>query len=318
MKNIFRKGLVLTPSDFNGVDWITKMSKNGLNTLGLHSGGGEAHDIITNLSVTANSDFREQIAAAGLDFEYELHAPNNLLDRALFDSHPEYFPRVLRENVRTSVGNWCVSNPDGLSIIAQSAHKLAKILPSSTNRYFFWGADFAHNSWCNCEKCANLSSSDQSLLTSNAIVKELRKDNPDATVCYLAYHSTLQAPRLVKPEAGVFAEFAPYVRNYDYAICDSHCAINRQHMQYLLELLEIFPPEQMHILEYWLDSSLFGFPEIPHRSVFNKKIAEQDIAFYASLGIRSITTFAVQQNAKYMELYGDREFLEYAEILAKY
>ena len=35
-----KKGLVITPEDFNGVDWIAKMKELGLNTLGLHSGGG--------------------------------------------------------------------------------------------------------------------------------------------------------------------------------------------------------------------------------------------------------------------------------------
>jgi len=316
-KNSFRKGIVLTPGDFEGVDWIKDMKNSGLNTLGLHSGGGEAHDVVTSLGFLGEQSFRTELSNTGIDFEYEVHASANLLSRALFTEHPEYFPCTLRSEERMIHGNWCTSEPEAMRLVAENAVKLAKGLPPSTNRFFFWGADATANDWCNCEKCAGLTPSDQSLKTSNMIAKRLKTDIPEAMVCFLAYHTTLQAPRIEKPEQNVFAEFAPYFRCYKHSICDSGCAINRMHLKYLFDLLELFSPGKVHILEYWLDSTLFGFCcHPPHRSPFCRKIAEDDIRFYASLGIRSITTFAVRQNGEYRKVHGNREFLEYAEILS--
>ena len=112
-------------------------------------------------------------------------------------------------------------------------------------------------------------------------------------------------------------EYAPYRRSYEYAICDSRSGANRRHLKYLIDLLELFGAEKMHILEYWLDGSLYGEPGDLHKSPFNKKIAEEDIRFYTSLGIKNITTFIVRMDGAYLEKYTDREFQEYAEILAR-
>ena len=172
------KGLVLTPDDFNGVDWVQRMADAGLNTLGIHSGGGEAHDVFRMLGKFGKPEFREQAAAAGLDYEYELHASQHLMDPALFAAHPEYFVLTLRSRVRTVRGNWCVSTPGVPELVAENAAALARELPSSTGNYFFWGRDTAGMTWCSCPKCAELSPSDQSLVTSNAIARRLRRDDP--------------------------------------------------------------------------------------------------------------------------------------------
>lgn len=309
------KGIVLTPADFRDREWLEEIKTAGLNTLGLHSGGGLAHDVVEKLAELGSPEFRAELADFGLEWEYELHTPRNLMPSCHFEMHPEYFPEQLRSHERDINGNWCVSRPEALRIVTDNAARLRSRLPSSTDRYFYWGSDSLLYDWCNCEKCANLSPSDQNLLTSNAIASQF---GADAQVCCLTYNSTIDVPRTVQPEKNVFAEFAPFHRCYKHALCDGKCAVNRKHMHYLLDLMEIFPPERIHILEYWLDSSIFGFECVPaHRSSFNKQIVQCDISFYTSLGIRSITTFAVRMDGDYCKYYGDREFLEYAEILNK-
>lgn len=307
------KGIVLTPADFLEREWIDEITSSGLNLLGLHSGGGKSHDVIEKLEFTGTEAFRTRLVNSGLDWEYELHTPYNLMPRELFETHPEYFPEQLRVRERDKDGNWCVSSPGALQIVTENAKKLKAMLPSSTNRYFFWGKDSLLYDWCNCDKCASLTAPDQNLLTSNTIARKL---GPEAQVCYLAYNSTIEAPRNIRPEENVFAEFAPFYRSYKHSLCDSRSVVNRKYVEYLLDLMKIFSAERIHILEYWLDSSLFGFEsEVAHRASFDRKIARADIAFYASLGIRSITTFAVRMDGAYRRNYGNREFLEYAEIL---
>ncbi|MBO7741252.1 MAG: DUF4838 domain-containing protein [Victivallales bacterium] len=313
-----KKGIVVVPDDFKGVDWVEKVRAAGLNTLGMHSGGGAAHDIFEVLGEYGEDAFRQRVKDAGLDLEYELHASRNLMPEALFETHPEYFMQTLRSLKRVKGHNWCVTNPDALAVLAENGAEIIRRLPSTTNCNFLWASDTAGGSWCNCRNCTPLSPSEQNLTVFNAVARRARQDNPDAKVCYLAYYDTMDAPRLVKPEPNVICEFAPYQRSFEYAICDSRSAANRKYMKHLLELLEIFGADKMHILEYWLDGSLYGQPGDLHRSPFNREIAEEDIRFYTSLGIRNITTFAVRMDGEYLKKHGDREFQEYAEILAKY
>ena len=116
-----KKGLVITPEDFNGVDWIAKMKELGLNTLGLHSGGGASHDVTAVLGDYAKEEFRKRVADAGLDLEYEDHAADSLLDRSLFKTHPEYFPMHCISGERREKGNWCISNPDVAELLASNS-----------------------------------------------------------------------------------------------------------------------------------------------------------------------------------------------------
>lgn len=316
----FKKGVVITPDDLQGVDWIDKLKVNGLNTLGIHSGGGTGHDVIESLGHCASDEFRSTVAAAGLDYEYELHTSKNLLPDALFETHPEYFIQTLRSKIRARNLNWCVTAPGLLkNVIAENASQLAAKLPNSTKNYFFWGCDIEPGrEWCHCPQCSIYSFSEQLMLSVNAMAARLYQDDPANQIAYLAYYSTMSAPQLVKPAANVFCEFAPYLRSYDYAICDRRSAANRQYVRHLMEQLALYGPEKIHILEYWLDASLWGTADERHKSPFDRKICEEDIRFYTSLGIRNITTFAVHQDGNYIKLYGEREFLEYAEILARY
>ena len=314
----FKKGIVVVPDDFKGVDWVEKVRAAGLNTLGIHSGGGAAHDIFQVLGDYAGDDFRKRVKDAGLQWEYELHASRNLMPENLFDTHPEYFMQTLRSQIRVKGFNWCVTNPEALAILAENGADIIRRLPSSTNCSFIWAADSAATCWCACRNCTPYSASEQNLMVFNAVARRARQDNPEAKVCYLAYYETMEAPRLVKPEPNVICEFAPYHRSFEYSICDSRSAANRRYMKYLLEQLELFGAEKMHILEYWLDGSLYGQPGDLHRSPFDKKVCEEDIRFYTSLGIRNITTFAVRMDGEYLKKHTDREFQEYAEILAKY
>lgn len=309
------KGIVLVPSDFNGVDWIGKFQELGLNTMGLHSGGGAAHDVLENLKFMKDADFQEKLRKSGIDYEYEIHASAMLLERKMFEAHPDYFIMEHQNARRVNSGNWCVSSHDGMVHVVRNAAKLASSIPSSTGRYFFWGADTPHRDWCHCSGCAGMTASDQSLMTSNRILGELRKTNPEAQVCFLAYYSTFEAPETVSPADGVFCEYAPYMRCYHHALDDASCSINRKYFKVLLDLLKVFPPERMHVLEYWLDSSYYSYSGPYVKPVLIPDVVKRDLKLYYSLGIRSITTFAVRMDGEYFKLYGDRELKLYSEFI---
>ena len=147
---MFKKGIVAVPDDFEGVDWISKAKSAGLNTLGIHSGGGKAHDIFVNLREFATPEFQRKVSEAGLDLEYELHASKNLMPDSWFEAHPEYFQQTQRSQIRVKDYNWCVSNSQTLKIIGESAANIIQRLPSSTHNYFLWACD-APGQWCHCK-----------------------------------------------------------------------------------------------------------------------------------------------------------------------
>ena len=154
------------------------------------------------------------------------------------------------------------------------------------------------------------------MLVANNISKAIRSLEPNATVAFLAYLKTLPPPENIKPETGVFLEFAPVRRCYIHSINDSSCAINRKHWTYLLQLLDKSPPSTTHILEYWLDSSLFSQYKKPAiKPLYLENIVEQDLEAYSSLGITDITTFAVYMDDAYFKKWGDREFIHYSNTI---
>jgi hypothetical protein len=162
------------------------------------------------------------------------------------------------------------------------------------------------------------------LILENRIIKELRTFDPQALLAHLAYHNTLPAPRQVKPEEGVFLEFAPIQRSWDIPLAMegvgrggekeySHSKL----MQYLKDNLTVFPAETAVVLEYWLDVSMFSYWRKPAVKLpWNKAVFEADMKTYGDLGIRNITTFAVFIDDKYIADHKDLSFLkEYGEGL---
>jgi hypothetical protein len=202
-----------------------------------------------------------------------------------------------------------------MRIVCENAVKMAERLAPSTHRYFFWGDDAA--GWCHCEKCKHLNDADQELLVSNHLAKALTSVDPKAQVAFLAFEKTLKKPFHIKPEENVFMEYAPMRRCYNHAIDDASCAINREHLEILESLFDLFPPEKVHILEYWLDSSLFSNYQKPARKpLFINDVVRRDIKRYSQMGIRSITSFAVYMDGEYFKNNGDDELKFYAEQLA--
>ena len=81
-------------------------------------------------------DLKDYAHSRGLEVEYEVHAMGYLLDRNLFETHPEYF-RQNAEGARGSDWNFCVSNENALALVAARAADLATELYGSAPRFYF-------------------------------------------------------------------------------------------------------------------------------------------------------------------------------------
>ena len=310
-----KRGIILTPADFEGVDYLALMREVGLNTLGIHSGHGANHDLFARLGRFGTDEFRAEVARAGLQCEYETHAASALMAPELFPAHPEYFAVDGKTGERTSLRNWCISHPDVPAIISQNAETLARRLPSSTHRYYFWGADFRGANCC-CPECSKFSVADLQLRSVNAIAAGLRRVDPLAEISFLSYLDLDQPPRCTEPADGVVLEYAPYHRSYTESIADP---VNEKFRRSFEAMTGFFGGKNCCILEYWIDSSYFSRHKKPAvRPPFSDDVLRRDLDYYLGCGAHAVTTFAVMMDGEYFRTYGDDDLRQYAATLAEY
>lgn len=309
------RGVVLVPEDLSWADWPEQAAQAGLTTIALHH-GASPQAVADFIASAAGRTFLAKCARLGLQVEYELHAMRELLPRALFAAQPAWF-RMKEEGERTPDANLCVHSSEALAVVTTNALRLARRLPPTTSRYFFWGDDGLP--WCRCPRCREFSESDQALLLENHLVRALRQLDPAAQLAHLAYANTLAAPRRVKPEPGVFLEFAPIHRRYDQPYAQQTGPAVKDALTALEENLRVFPVSSAQALEYWLDVSRFSQWKRPAvRLPWRRDVLAADAETYARLGLQHVTTFAVWIDRDYLQRHGEPVAIqEYGETLRR-
>lgn len=305
------KNILIHPEELNK-KWIDRMADGGVKILGIHPHGGarateSLNELVALLEIKEYRALIDYAIERGLEIEYEMHAARYLLPAELFDTHPEYF-RAMANGERTVNMNFCVSNPDALALVAKNAVELAKKLYRSRPVFYFW-LDDAKNVHCKCEKCKNLSPSDQQLIASNAMLEAIRKEIPEAKFAYLAYQDTLEVPTNVHPADGVFLEYAP-IEKYK----DGGEELIQAERNALIAEAEYFGFKDSKVLEYWLDNSLFsGWKKPPKKFEPNNAQIKKEVAEYADLGFETVATFGCFLGEDYEELYGEADISGFTE-----
>jgi hypothetical protein len=253
------------PGDRAFVDWMAKSGATGLLFI------RHANDTAWVLPALA-----AELARRGLAVEVGGHAIVELLPRALFAQHPEWFP-MGPGGRRTDLGNVCASNEAALRAVATAAAAARAAL--GARDFHLWGLDLFGGGWCACGPCAGLPPSDQALRVANAATGALG----DGTVFHLAYHDTIDPPRTVRPDPRVHAEFAPRERCYRHAIDDGACATNRRYREALDRHLAVFEG-RVDVFEYYGDAILFGGCALPLAEVI-----QADLAHYRRAGVRGVS-----------------------------
>ena len=309
------RGVVLTTDDLTLTDWPKRAKAAGLTTLALHA-PKSPRLLADYIRSKPGQKFLSACRRNGLAVEYELHAMQDLLPREYFDRAPKLF-RMDASGRRVREWNLCVHSGPGMQIVADNAVALAQTLRPTTGRYFYWGDD--GQPWCRCPECAGLSDSDQALLVANRILEALRKVDARAQVAHLAYDNTLTPPRQIKPEPGIFLEYAPIHRRYDVPFERADDEKTRRQFEMLDANLEVFGRANAQVLEYWLDASLFSKWKKPAVKVpFDPQVLAADLDTYGGRGLRHVTTFAVYIDAEYVMRHGEPPLQEYGEQLRRW
>lgn len=329
--SVFR-GIVVYPSDIISIganELLKFMQKADLNLLGIHTNSlgknpmtGEFEDL-PNLKIFLESEdgkfLIKECKRLNISVEYEAHVLKEVLPRELFDEHPDYF-RMDEEGVRQRNHNMCFSSEGAYKIIESNITEITKWLKPTTHRYLFWTDDVG-GAFCHCDLCNKYSESEQALLYENRLLKVLRKIDPSASLAHLAYHNTLKAPVKIKPMEGIFLEYAPISRDYTKPI-------SKEHLQSLNDNLLVFPAKTAHVLEYWLDASMFSrMIKVGRKNVaqvpWNLQDCDRDVKLYTGMGIKSVTTFATWMICSdYVDKYGEEHTYkvvnEYGSVLKGY
>lgn len=313
------RGIIIFPSELTRRS-VRQIIESGLDAVGIHAAFTDSgKNCVQNLiDLLKNEEFKknlQMLRSAGIVVEYELHAMDWLLPHTAFDQHPEWF-RMNDAGVRKADFNFCPSNQEALTYVEEKAQELAKLLPSpQSHRFYFWIDD--NGEYCHCPQCQGLNASDQALIVYNHILKGIRKSDPQGKQCYLAYQKTIQAPQRIKPDAGIFLEYAPIDRMSGLAINDLRCEKNIGQKNALGGLLRVFGTKDSQVLEYWLDLSRFyawkpPFGELP----FYPHVIRQDVVFYRSIGFERMTSFACRlMEDEYINCYGEAPIKQYVDLL---
>lgn len=307
------RGVVLVTRDIATLDWPTRAKAAGLTTIATHI---FPQEIVDFLATEPGQRFLQQCRELGLNVEHELHAMGELLPRVLFDRNPGMF-RMDESGSRVRADNLCVHSREALEVVAERAAHFTRLLPSTTGRYFYWGDD--GKPWCRCPQCRHLSDSDQALLAEHVILRAVRGVDPRGTLAHVVYYNTLKPPTQVRPEPGIFLEFAPIARRYDRPLADREAQrlptdmTHGEHLDCLDANLAVFGTEGAQVLEYWMDNSRFsGWKrEQVGKLPWNREVFLADIELYAARGIRHVTQFATWLDGWYVEHFGEPPVAEY-------
>ena len=312
-----KRGVVIYPNDVTTVgldEWEKRIRLGGINLIGLHA--ATVNDPIDTLEAFVKSptgqSFLNMCESMGVDVEYELHALQYILPRELFDSHPEYF-REDAGGVRQKQYNMCFTSEEAVEAMRPQIESLLEWMHPTTHRYFFW-TDDKQDKFCHCKNCRGYSPSEQALIYENRLLKLLREYDPEATLAHLAYHQTVEPPAKIRADKGIFLEFAPINRDYSLPLPYASTEALKANML-------AFPAYSQHILEYWLDESMFSKWKrdrlVPNP--FRTAECARDIYKYRSMGASDITTFATWLYGDYIRQYGstDSIFSGYGEAFSE-
>ena len=298
-------------------EWVTLCREAGIDSLCIHKLARPGEDslsvLLSELDAPGGRDVIEALAENGIDAPYELHALDHLLPRGLFNKHPTWF-RMNDKRERTAYLNLCCSSKDALDELSENTYTLAKRLRQPSSRYHLWLDDAVGGS-CRCPECMKRNSSDQYLVILSAMLKGLRAYDAKAEISFLSYGTVLDVPT-VKPEEGIFLEFAPMDRDHNLPMNAPGHTQGEGYIRLMNKLLKIFDAEKSEVLEYWLDDALYsGYKRPPVKVPFSESVCEADAKLYRDAGFGCIRSFGSFMGKDYFDLFGEPPVKRYAEIV---
>lgn len=269
--------------DFNGL-WLPTIENAGMKRVGLHAnplstGVREFLGFIEN-----NRDTVDLFTNHGISVEYEFHALEYLLPRALFGKKSQLFREDSRGE-RSSDFNCCPSSSEALAIIEENSEKLARTLKQTSHDYYFWADDdMGGDVKCCCPKCRKMNATEQNSILYSAILRGIKKYDDKACISLLIYGKeqfSLQLPK------DMFMLFAPFGRRHDLPITVGE--ENGFYGRSIEKMVADYGSDSVEVLEYFLSYDFTTFLKQSER-------VEKDLEYYRKIGVNRLATFVVFPN----------------------
>ena len=273
-----KRGVVIEPDNDALADWIDFATKTRLSTVALHGTG-------------RLDQARSAAKSRGIDVEVEAH----LLPDGL-----------------------CSSDATRLATYEKLLDAALSDLPADLGDYFLWQHD-GDRETCACAADAGLSVTDLTLRVYRRLCEAVRARRPGARMAFLVYLGTWKPPEWAEAAEGLFAEYAPIHRCMAHGIDNPECLVNAAEVAPELDRWgDVFPAREAQVLDYWLDSSLFGrqrFAQNAGRIPHIGPVIQHDAQAYRRRGYRSVTTFAVGVNRSYLDRWVSPALFQYPALL---
>ncbi len=258
---------------YDAADWIDWSGKQRLNWV-FH------HTQFNDDWWSRNRDkLWPELQKRGMTLELGGHYLPHFIPREMYRQHPEWFR--FANGARVNEYNFCPSNPEAMAFLKDRVRRYVS-QAIEADVFNIWADDTAEDTstWCFCEQCQEYSPSDQNLIVMNAMAEAVKEVKPTGKLVYIAYHETIAPPQKVAPADNIVLMYAPRERCYAHALNDPDCAKNRQHAQWLEDLVKVFDPSQAEIFEYYPDQVVFN-----HMLPAITDTIQGDMRYYKSLGI---------------------------------
>jgi Glycosyl hydrolase family 67 N-terminus. len=226
---------------------------------------------------------KHQIKKRGMIYEFGGHGVHNLIDRNQFEQKPYLFREVNGE--RRKDGNFCSSSEEAMNIVISGAEGIMERNPEIDILHLFF-EDVFNGSWCECEKCKNIHSSQQQMNVINRIGMGLKEKFPGVMFSMILYHDTLNDIKKItsNPESNVLGYYAPRERCYSHSIGDISCKKNSEYHNCLADTVAKFR-DNTYVFEYYDDMILFRKMKINIPEIIVKDLKE-----YKNAGVNKITS----------------------------
>lgn len=154
-----------------------------------------------------------------------VHSLDELIPRALYQEHPEYFPFINGKRVNGYVQR-CLSNPEVVKMAISTVRKWIQEHPDAT---IISVSQNDTRNWCQCEVCKALDEQEGSPAASmirfvNTIAEDIEHDFPNIRIDTLAYQYTRKPPKTLRPRPNVIIRLCSIECCFAHplATCDSN------------------------------------------------------------------------------------------------
>ena len=175
-------------------------------------------DWAARMRFNGNSENLDESTGGKIKYHPFVHSFDGLIPRALYATHPEYFP-LIQGKRKDGYVQRCLSNPEVLKLTIEKVRQWMKERPDAT--IYSVSQNDCYDP-CGCDQCKAIEAkyggqhSGLYLWFVNQVAEAIEKEHPDKLIDTLAYQFTEAPPTGIVPRKNVRVRLCPI------SVCEAH------------------------------------------------------------------------------------------------